>query len=71
MIQAVFTVSPSHILSWSISISQLTSWFQLKTVGGTNASSDEANVLEKSILSVVHRGRELVLGSDYSLRNPL
>ena len=33
MIQAVFTASPSHILSWSISISQLTSWFQLKTLG--------------------------------------
>jgi hypothetical protein len=33
MNQTVFTVSPSHILSSSISVSQLTSRFQLKMLG--------------------------------------
>jgi hypothetical protein len=69
MIQAVFTISPSHILSSSISVSQLTSWFQRKTPGAAIELKYLANKRDVSIvtpLSEPHQqGLELDLQPSY------
>ena len=69
MIQAVFTASPSHILSWSISISQLTSWFQLKTLGAAIELKYLANTRDVSIIAPLsephQQGLELDLQPSY------
>ena len=51
MIQAVFTDPPSHTLSSSISVNQLTSWFRLKTLGA--AEMERRSVNSRSGIGVV------------------